>query len=477
MSVDQCGKSVMRFQVAAVTFALVVLPPLGWAFDPLSSAPEILGRGVILPGDTEIIACPAHVDFSIPLSLSDAVDLALCNNPQVRAAWANIKVEAGAVGEARAAYLPTLSSAMSKIHDRTVVPGYDADSSSINSNTVYGALTWRIFDFGARSANRKMAESLLRAALANHEATLQKTLTSVVQSYFDALTARAASTAKKVNEEMAQSTFSSAQRREERGVITQSDTLQAATALAKATLEKNRANGVFQKTLSVLVYSLGISSSTVLLLPEDINEDHTEAIAELRQLLDDTQRNHPAIKAAEAQLEAARYQVAVTRSASLPTLDFSGNYYQNGRPGQSLTPGRTKETTIGVVLTIPLFDGFSNNYKIQGALAQAEEKEALLADTENQTLMDVVKAHADATAAQQNLQASEVLLDAAQRAIAVSRRRYEKRAADILEILNTQNALADAEQERIRCLADWRSSRLRLFSSIGQIGRSSIEKQ
>jgi len=460
---------------AACCLALVLCAKTSLAFDPLFTLPLVIDKGATLPGDTSLISCPVQKNYLLPLALGDAVDLALCNNPQVRAAWANIKFEAGAVGEARAAYLPTLSGSLSRINDSTVVVGNAASSSSVKSNTIYESLTWRLFDFGGRAANQKMAESLLSAALANHDAALQKTLTAVVQAYFDGLTARATFIAKKKSEEIAQNTLASAQRRESHGVTTQSDTLQATTALAKATLEKNRADGAYQKALSLLVYSLGIPSSTTLLLPEELLQGPAETVAELNQLLADAQQNHPAIIAARAQLDAARSNVTVTRSQYLPTVDFTGNYYQNGRPGQQLSSTRTKETTIGVVLTIPLFDGFSSHYKVAGAEAQVEEKEATLADTENQTLMDVVKAHADAVSAQGNLQAADILLDAAQHALAVSRRKYEKGAADILEILNTQNALADAEQEHIHCLADWRSARLRLLSSVGTIGRTAIE--
>ncbi len=128
------------------------------------------------------------------------------------------------------------------------------------------------------------------------------------------------------------------------------------------------------------------------------------------------------------------------------------------------------------MLTIPIFDGFSRTYKVQGEQAQVEQKEAELADTEHQILMEVVKEHADASAALKNLKASDDLLKAAQSALAVSQRKYDKRAADILEVLNTQSALADARQERIRCLAEWRSARLRLLASVGQLGRTAAEK-
>ena len=91
--------------------------------------------------------------------------------------------------------------------------------------------------------------------------------------------------------------------------------------------------------------------------------------------------------------------------------------------------------------------------------------------------MDLVKAHADATSALRNLQAADALLKAAIESLEVSKRRYEKGAADILEMLNTQSALADARMEYIRCQAEWNSARLRLLASTGKLNRAAVGKR
>jgi outer membrane protein len=456
---------------AGLLFIILILTGNAWAFDPLFTVPDAIEKVQPLPGDIEAVKCPPQKDFSLPLVLGEAVDLGLCNNPQIKETWAKIKIQAGAVGEARAAYFPTLNGSVSYTNDKTTYPGADFYNSNVNSWTFYGALTWRILDFGGRGANRKIANNLLTAALLNHNYIIQKTLSGLIGAYFDALTAKAVWKAKTQSEEIAQNTLEVSKRREDKGAIAQSDTLQAATALAKASLEKNRARGSYHKAVSVLVYSMGVPSQTHVLLPDDLGEMTGQEVTDLSTLMEDVQKNHPAIRASRAQLEAARNQVKAARSEGLPSLDFSANYYQNGRPGQSLTIAQTEETTVGVTLNVPIFDGFSRTYKIREAKAQVEQKEAELQDVEYQTLMDLVKTHADASSALQNLKAADALLKAATDSLAVVQRKYEKGAADILEMLNTQSALADAQMEHIRCQADWNSARLRLLASAGKLGR------
>src|SRR6266571_2539982 len=133
---------------------IIVWPLDAWAFDPLLTVPDVIETGKTLPGDAMAVQCPAQKDFSIPLALGEAVDLGLCYNPQIKEAWANIKIQAGAVGEARAAYLPTLNGSVGNIYDRTRYPGSGVPGSTVNSWTANGALNWRILDFGGRGANR-----------------------------------------------------------------------------------------------------------------------------------------------------------------------------------------------------------------------------------------------------------------------------------------------------------------------------------
>lgn len=212
------------------------------------------------------------------------------------------------------------------------------------------------------------------------------------------------------------------------------------------------------------------------MLDDNIEGDSHESGKELSAWLEQAQLVHPAIAAAKAQLAAAEQKVVATRAEGLPTVDFTGSYYQNGRPNQGLTTIYTKEQILGVALTIPIFDGFSRTYKVRGAQAQVELREAELHDTEHQIMMDVVKAHADATASFSNLSASEDLVSAAQASADAVQRKFDKGAADILEILNVQTALSDAQQERIRCLAEWRAARLHLLTSAGLMGQSVIKQ-
>ncbi|MGV3654014.1 MAG: TolC family protein [Noviherbaspirillum sp.] len=445
--------------------------------DPLRARPPLLDSAPVLPGDEAPVPCPPRVDLEKPLSLGDAVDLALCQSPRVEAAWAAIKVRAGALGEARSAYLPSLTASVGRLHTRTQHPDFPASDTSAAGWNAQVGLSWRILDFGGRKANAEAANQLLLAALSSHDAALQQALAAVAGAYFDAVAAQAAASARSEAAQLAQDTLAATQRRQARGAAGQSDALQAATALAKARLAEQRALGEERKAMAALAVATGMPAGTLLALAPEADMPPAQAVAELAGWLAEAERRHPALRAARAQAEAARARVAAVRAEGLPALDWTFDYYRNGFPNQGLQPVRSSTRSVGLRLNIPIFDGFARTYRIHGAQAEVEQSEARERDTEHMILGEVAKAHADAVAAQESLASSEALLTAADAALDSAQRRYAKGAGDILELLAAQAALSDARQERVRSQAQWREARLRLMADTGILGRLAIARQ
>lgn len=420
--------------------------------------------------------CPSSIDATLPLSLARAVDLALCHNAQIRDSWAVIREQAASLGEAKAAYWPTLSATATELNDRTGYPGSSAPASTRTGDTLYSVFDWRLFDFGGRDANRRSAQAQLEVAVASRDATVQKILASVVQAYFEAITAWGLLNDKREDEAVARETLASTQRRASTGQSGQNDVLQGATALAKSTLDLNRSQAAYEKAMASLNYLLGLPADSAVRLPQNVEDTGATEEEDLKAWISETERHHPAISAARAALEAAREQVTSTRATGRPTLDLTADFYQNGFPNQGLNNFNSRVVTFGLSITVPLFDGWATHYKVEQAKALVKAKEAELEDTVQSTLMSVVGAHADAQSALRNLRASEDLLNTAQQAFASSQRRYVNGAANIVELLSTQSARADAEEERTRCLAEWQAARLTLLASAGRLDRAAVQR-
>ncbi len=432
--------------------------------DPLGAEPPALDLAPPRPGP---FARPVPLicddpEPPAPMTLAQAVDFALCRNPQIRLAWAEIKVRASGLGQARAAYLPTLSATVNRLDDKTHYPDSEFPDTHKKSTRRYANFNWRVLDFGTRAANLEAAQRQITAALYSRNGAVMHVTLETVQAWYEAQIARAALQARRHMRDLTEKTLLSALRRQGRGVGSETDTLQAESALARARLELNRAQGALEEAVAMLVYTLGLPPTTKLTLNDDMADyTGTPSHASMRALhaeqvsrgldvwLEAARRHNPDIAASRAEWSAALERVRAAQAKGLPTFDFSFGYYDNGRPTDGATGYRSRERMLGLSVTIPIFDGFGHTYRVRQAQAEAEQTRLHHEDTAHQTLRDIVRIHSQARTAWNTLDAAESLRASADKAALSLLRQFEYGTADILRLTQAQQDLAQADIERI----------------------------
>lgn len=452
--------------------------------DPLRTNPDSLGRVPRLPGDQDAVFCPDTLSSAQSnLTLEAAIDAAICHNAQLRTAGARIDVQAAQLGQARSAYLPTIGLGANKLRQTTTQDssGFDtqqSDTTRQDGHTFSANLNWLLLDGGGRAANNRMADYLLDAAQADYGAELQRTLRVVSENYFNAKAALALTQARLDAQKLAQQTVDSVKRLEARGVAAHADTLQAQEALARAKLAYSRAQGDYEKSLYSLNYSMGVkdyvSQSQFLRLSDELPQESGSGNT-LHGWLTVALEQNQKIHAAQKKRAATREKIIAVRSEGLPTLSLSVSNYTNGIPNQSLSSSKYNQSIVGLNLNIPLFDGFSNTYKVREQQAQLRVLEATQDDVENQILSEVAQAYSDVSSSIRNQDAAQTLARVARDTMASRQRGFTQGTTDLNTLLNVQSALADAEQEAISAAAAVRSARLKLISSAGILGRKEIQ--
>ena len=120
--------------VSAVLVITAVNSPV--AADPKSDffQPDVFGTGKALQKRTASLNDPLARNCPLPagaLSLSEAVDLALCRNPATRTSWAAARAQAAALGEAEAELLPSVTATGSE--SRSYGKYVDVNGSSVTT--------------------------------------------------------------------------------------------------------------------------------------------------------------------------------------------------------------------------------------------------------------------------------------------------------------------------------------------------------
>jgi outer membrane protein len=421
-----------------------------------------------------------------PLRLAEVVERTLCNNPKTRQAWAAVKAQAAGVGIARAAYLPTVSANWQGERENSVTdianhPQLSSDiASTVHAESV--SLNWVLFDFGGREAALKNANALLEAARATQDATLQSFFATSAKDYYGAQTAMGELEAAQDVENMTRRSMSAAQARTDKGVAPVTDALQAQTQHEEAVFSLTKAESDAQTALGTLASDMNLDPGVPLEVPPVTQDARTGSrfSASVEELMSDVQITHPSVRAAQAQYEAARAKVWQTRAQGLPNISLVGKYSRNNEPqsmglGLPTYPAMGHDAYIGVQISIPLFEGFARHYQIDQAQAQTERQQDVLDDTRRQVALDVWTSYQTLTGATRNAENSANLLSIAQQSWNAAQHRYDAGVGNILELMNTQAALANAKQRRVRALADWDNARVNLASKLGTLQRNDLE--
>jgi outer membrane protein len=395
------------------------------------------------------------------LGLADIVDLALCNNPQTREAWASARVQAGLVGVAQAPYLPALNATLGSSRNRSRIEDQDANNRTLNSASA--TVSWLLYDFGAREATLESARQLLAAAVATQDTTRQAVFLAALQSFYQVHALEAALSAAELSEKAARESLAAAEARYRAGSATPADRLQAQTAFSQSTLTRIRVDGELKNARGGLANVIGLDASRpVILAPLGATSPPSDFERNIDMLIDEARRRRPDLSAAEAQLSAARASVDATRAAHLPSISLQATPVWQDSSGLT-----TNSSSIGVAVSIPLFSGFSQTYKVRTAEAQADLRVAQRDRLQLQVALDVWRSYQNLTTATQSMRTTADLLASAEQSERVALGRYRAGVGNILDLLAAQSALASARQQRVQSAFDWNVSRASLAQSVG----------
>ena len=512
---DARGATFGKLALALGLAGIGMVPPASAAAPDIWRVMPAAQPATALPGDVQpwSDACGVDAVVPAPLTLGQAVALALCGNPQARQAWFSVIAASAQIGQAKAAYLPTLSGNVSRSSD--TVTTHTAAGTSSNHFAVNGrnlGASWLLFDFGARAANVSYAEQNVAAALASRDALLQQLIAAVGQAYIEAGANAASVRAATLAESAASDSLGAARGRMNLGVATIVDVLQAQTALSQATLLRVRAQGNARTAAGTLAYAMGRDPGSRIELaadpsmdaagaaPEDATNDTpagpmsapntgahavptapiarpdadlrraTDAMRDIDALMAEAVATHPSLRAGRAQLAAAQARADAVAADGYPSVSITGGQYRNGRPGTAFTSSQTTERLVAITVSVPLFEGFSRGYKQREQQALVAAKSVDLDSARLQVELEVWRNYQALQSEAAGVDAARDLVASAAEALKATRLRYRVGTADIVSLLTAQKDDGNARQEGIQSLANWRIARLKLISSLGQSG-------
>jgi outer membrane protein len=421
----------------------------------------LLGIGFTIIGSAWAAVPP------VELSLPQAVAYAQAHSPSLAEAQSRLQGGWAAVARATAPRRTLLKvearqTHVSEVSSFTIIPGWTPVTLGANNTTHTLLGVQRVLYSGGR----------LEGALLQATTSAQAAEVSVIrlrqQVTFDATRAFLTLVATQHEAEVtrqalqtAETQCANATSRYKSGAAARFDVMRAEVQVEEARLEEMRASDSCAAAQASLVRVLGqeegdyrasVNELPVPSAPPSLASLRTYALAmrpELRLL---------AFQLAGA--EAARHAALGERR---PTVSVAGDY-QLVSPE---TPTALSRWAIGLVASLPIFDGGMSRAKLQEAEALRGQVQAALAGQRAAIVAEVRVGHARAESALAQLAVARKREDLARELHRIAGVRYTAGVGTALEVADAQTALTRARQGTIRALTDWQLAMAELRLAVG----------
>ncbi|MEW5702340.1 MAG: TolC family protein [Candidatus Zixiibacteriota bacterium] len=330
------------------------------------------------------------------LTITAAVKLAVAQYPSVAVARAVGDQARAAVGEARAAWMPTFSLAMSAtqyeepmlvspIHSfsLTMPPTFDR---TVFQSAV--AAEYTLFDGGGRGARIRLAKHQAAVAEAGLDATQQALIARTVGAYLNVLGMREVLAAHDRRIAAFQSQKDRIRQLHDVGRAADVDILRIEAALTQAEADRVEVATNLDTAERDLARLLGLAPSTSgferlrsVTLADSTLRSRDEVLAAVSA-------RSPAITQAKSALAAADAGWALARSVHWPSVHAVGNYVDR----RNEEGYHAAEWSAGLSLSLPLFTGGAVAHSVERARASARAAREQLRQEELRVVGDVDRA-------------------------------------------------------------------------------------
>jgi outer membrane protein TolC len=409
-----------------------------------------------------LLAINVRAQEPSPLTLKQAVDIALEKNPQRKAVLANTKAAAAGIREARSFLLPhvTFFETGTRGNDPVYVFGsrlrqqhftnadfalnfLNTPTPLNNFSTRFGG-TWNLFDSFASWHGVTRAELGKDAATHQLERADQEVVFGVVSSYYDVLLAKkeleVAEQAMKTAEAILESTKS----RFESGVVVESDLLNAQVRLAARKQELIRAQNNLSLAQAELGRAMGISTEKTFQPVESLTERALRT-TQLEDLEKQAIEARPDLKRIRCEEAAQRQSVAIAKSSFGPRVNAFADWEVDNPT--FVTGGGGKNWMAGFEMQLDLFQGGAKRAELQKERALQEKIAALKDGASDAIRLEVRRAYYDLDAARQQVDVAKTAIAQAQESLRITQNRYESGVSTITDLLVAEEAASRTQAD------------------------------
>jgi len=460
------------------------------------------------------------------LTLDEAIRLAVRNNPTYLQTGSNRQRAAAALRAAKGQLLPSVRTSFGSSYREGrqqffAGQAFGSTSDVLSSSADVGvdlaisAATWMARK--QQAANLSAAESDMSSA----EATLRS---NVMTQYLSVLQAQARAAFQDTLLRSTQAQLELARARQQVGAATSLDVRRAEVQVGQQQVAVLRERNAVEVEKLRLFQQIGVEQPAGVVLTSQFAVE--EPKLELQALLGQARSGNPALQALRSRERASDVQVSSARSAYFPSLALSSGVsgfsqqlrnidgsINDARAGalaqqksclsqDSLRRGAglpsilqqcgaivftdamasamrdanaqfpfkmtRSPLQLSAQLSLPIFDGFTREQRIQEATASRNDARYRVRDQELKLTADVTSAHRNLVTAYQTVRLQEQNTVAAREALALAQERFRVGANTFVDVTQARSDYERAETDRINAIYDYHKAFAALESAVGR---------
>jgi outer membrane protein len=404
-------------------------------------------------------------------SLTDIYDAARIYDASFQAAKLQFDANVARAEQAKAGLLPTIAYTSSIGHTLSTNRYISSPTQARSFVTRQGAisLSQPLYRPGNLATYQQGQKQLLQADTLL-QAAEQDLVVRVSSAYFDVLASQDSLTFVKAQKTAVAEQLASAKRNFEVGTSTITDTREAQARFDLTTAQEIAAENdlrVKELALSNLVgkpvnpWGFKVKSNMPTLKADDMN-----------QWVASSQESHPSVRLAQFALDVAQLETEKAQAGHKPTLDGGisvSDTTNMAGTAVGLGDSRIANSQASLLLTVPLFAGFSTQNRIKETLA-LEEKARIDLENAKRTVAQATRAaYLGVVSGLGSVKAFEAAESSSQSALDANKLGYQVGVRINIDVLNSQSQLFQTKRDLAKARYDVLVGHLKLRQANGSL--------
>ena len=413
-----------------------------------------------------------------PLTLGEAVRIALANNPQIAARESDVEAAAAQKDFAAGEALPHLSLQAGYSYfvnsQRVVPPSGNGQAGAFGRNIASGDLVMRVplFTGGRITSDIRAAELLTRAAQHQLARSREELVFNVTSLYFGVLSQDHVIESLRFSQEALERHLVRVEHQIEAEKAAEVDRLRTQVRLANIDQQIVAEQNVRAVQYEAMANLMGLSPDHATIeVVGDLQAEPlsmTDPSLAVREAL--AQRAD--FLAAQAALEAQAKAVDAARAAQWPSIFGQASYGERWVLDPSEQPSGTDRSddvgAVGVVGELPLFQGGQIKAQIRRERAGLSAARQRLRSLALQIQLDVKTALLNIQSSYQQVQATKTAIEQATESLRIEREKYELGKGSITDVLDAQSSLLFTQTSYYRALSGYNVALAQYRLAVGE---------